>query len=379
MGLATAMWAEIASGRGPNTTSVERLAAQDEAVFSRSQRTELARRIGADVLAAGPLEPLLDAPGVTDVLVNAPDAVWVDRGAGLERTDIQFDDAEAIRRLAVRLASAAGRRLDDASPFVDAVLPSGARLHAILPPLVDGSAHISLRIPSANRPNLQQLVDAGSVPPDIAALLTGMITNKVAFVVSGGTGSGKTTLLGALLAHVAPDERIVLVEDVRELVVDHPHVVRLEGRSANVEGAGEVPLVTLVRQSLRMRPDRVVVGEVRGSEVRELMAALNTGHAGGCGTVHANTPADVPARFEALGALAGMNPQAVRTQLRSAINVVLHVERHSGRRQLASIGLVCGDHDALQVATAWTRHGPGPAWSQLCELAGFAQPCGGLA
>ena len=370
MSLASAMWAEIAQGRGPDADAVHRLAAQDTSVFSPSQQQELARRLGADVLAAGPLEQLLTMPGVTDVLVNAPDRVWVDRGHGLEQVDVPFPDAEAVRRLAVRLASAAGRRLDDASPFVDAVLPQGARLHAILPPLVDGCAHISLRVPSTTRPALGELVAQGCLPASIAELLIAMVKRRVAFVISGGTGSGKTTLLGALLAHVDTTERIVLVEDVRELAIEHPHVVRLEGRRPNVEGAGEVTLVTLVRQSLRMRPDRVVVGEVRGSEVRELMAALNTGHAGGCGTVHANTPADVPARFEALGALAGMSPSSVRTQLRSAIQVVLHVERLSGARQLRSIGLVTGGDEALWVETAWTNQGPGPAWSSFLHLLG---------
>lgn len=370
MGVARGMWQEIASGRGPNSASVSQIVAQDRTIFSASQRQELAERIGADVLAAGPLEELLQLDGVTDVLVNGPGQVWIDRGNELELTALTFDDDEAVRRLAVRLASSAGRRLDDASPFVDAVLPGGARLHAILPPLVEVGAHISLRVPSARRPNLDELVERGSVPETIAKVLKAIVSNKVAFVVSGGTGSGKTTLLGALLAHVAEHERIMLVEDVRELVVDHPHVVRLEGRSPNVEGFGEVTLVTLVRQSLRMRPDRVVVGEVRGGEVRELLTALNTGHAGGCGTVHANTPADVPARFEALGALAGMSPQAVRTQLRSAISLVLHVERYSGGRRLASIGVVTGDHDAVRVETAWSSAGPGPAWGQLRALAG---------
>ena len=371
MGVAEAMWAEIASGRAPDEGSVQRVVARDTSVFSRSQRAELARRIEADVLAAGPLEQLLATPGVTDVLVNSPTQVWVDRGAGLERAAVQFDDVEAVRRLAVRLANSAGRRLDDAAPFVDAVLPGGARLHAILPPLVEGCAHISLRVPGAHRPNLHELVASGSVPANIALVLEALIASKVAFVVSGGTGSGKTTLLGALLGYVSPDERIMLVEDVRELVIEHPHVVRLEARRPNVEGVGEVDLVALVRQSLRMRPDRVVIGEVRGSEVRELMAALNTGHAGGCGTIHANAPADVPARFEALGALAGMRPQAVRTQLRSAIQLVLHVERVAGQRRLASIGVVAGDHDELRVEVAWSGEGEGPAWGQLQALVGL--------
>lgn len=364
------MWREIHAGRGPSEQGVNELVRDSAQVFSIGERERLGRVLGADVLGAGVLEPLFSQPGVTDILVNGPRDVWLDRGNGLERANIELTDADAVRRLAVRLATAAGRRLDDASPYVDCVLPGGVRLHAILPPLVEGSPHLSLRVPAQRRPTLQELIESGSIASDVAPVLRGLIRQRVAFVVSGGTGSGKTTLLGALLADVAADERIVLVEDVRELAIRHPHVVRLEARAPNVEGAGEITLTTLVRQSLRMRPDRVVVGEVRGGEVRELMAALNTGHQGGCGTIHANAPADVPARFEALGALAGMSPSAVRSQLRSALNVVIHVERERAGRRIASIGLIEGDHEGLSVRLAWKDGTAREAWSQLLERCG---------
>jgi pilus assembly protein CpaF len=250
-----------------------------------------------DVLGAGPLEPLLRLPGVTDVLVNGPEQVYVDRGDGLEATAVRFADDESVRRLAQRLAAMAGRRLDDNAPFADLRLPDGSRCHAVLAPVSRPGTTISLRVPPARSFTLDELVAAGTLTDRGAELLKALVDARVAFLVSGGTGSGKTTLLAALLTLVDPGERLVLVEDAAELRPDHPHVVALEGRPPNVEGAGAIDLRTLVRQALRMRPDRLVVGEVRGAEVVELLAALNTGHEGGCGTLHANSAADVPARW----------------------------------------------------------------------------------
>lgn len=291
--------------------------------------------------ALGPLAPLVSDPAVTDVLVNGDAGVWTDRGEGVELSGVLLSDERTVRRLAVRLAGLAGRRLDDSSPWVDGLLPGGVRLHAVLPPLVAGGPHISLRVPRSVAPSLSQLQTWGAVDDLGREVLQAVVRARASFVVTGGTGSGKTTLLAAMLAEVEPRERLVVVEDVRELSIDHPHLVHLQGRSNNVEGRGEVTLTTLVRQSLRMRPDRVVVGEVRGAEVRELLAALNTGHEGGCGTLHANTAADVVSRMEALGALASMAPSAVHAQLSSAIEVVLHVARGGdGRRRLAEVAVL---------------------------------------
>jgi len=283
-----------------------------------------------DVLGAGPLEPLLGLAGVTDVLVNGPAAVYVDRGEGLELTSTRFPDDASVRRLAQRLASAAGRRLDDATPYVDLRLPDGTRFHAVLSPLARPGTVISLRVPRGRVFDLDELRAAGTLTADSATLLRRLVSARLAFLVSGGTGSGKTTLLSALLSLVDPAHRVVVVEDASELRPDHPHVVGLEARPANVEGAGEVPLRVLVRQALRMRPDRVVVGEVRGAEVTDLLAALNTGHEGGCGTLHANSAADVPARVEALAMAAGMPRDAVHSQLASAVDAVVHVARGAG-------------------------------------------------
>jgi pilus assembly protein CpaF len=247
-----------------------------------------------DVVGAGPLEPLLRTDGVTDVLVNGPDEVYLDRGDGLEPTDVRFRDDDSVRRLAQRLAALGGRRLDDAAPYADSRLPDGTRFHAVLAPIARPGTVVSLRVPRARGFSLDELVECGTVTDDGARLLRRVVARRLAFLVCGGTGSGKTTLLASLLSLVSREERIVLVEDASELRPTHPHVVALEARPPNVEGAGVITVRDLVRQALRMRPDRLVVGEVRGGEVVELLAALNTGHEGGCGTIHANSAVDVP-------------------------------------------------------------------------------------
>lgn len=346
------MWEHIRSGEVPTKDRITAVAGAEAAVLGERSAGELGQRWTAEVLGGGPLQPLLDEPDVTDVLVNGPGQVWIDRGDGLQPVDLNLGDEDAVRRLAVRLAAIAGRRLDDASPWVDGQLPGGVRLHAMLPPLVSDGPHLSLRIPRRTGIGLSQLCARGLTDALGERLLTALVEQKVAFVVTGGTGSGKTTLLSSMLAMVPAAERLLVVEDVREMIVEHPHVVRLESRPPNVEGAGEVTLAALVRQALRMRPDRVVVGEVRGAEVRELMSALNTGHEGGCGTLHANSPVDVISRFEALGALGGMAPSAVRSQLASSVRVVVHVQRTPAGRRLAQVGVIGVDEGELRVRPA---------------------------
>lgn len=335
---------------------------------------ELLRR---DVVGAGPLEPLLRLPGVTDVLVNGADQVFVDRGNGLEPTPVRFPDDAAVRRLAQRLAAAAGRRLDDAVPFVDLRLPDGTRLHAVLAPLARPGTVISLRVPSRRSFSLDDLMEAGALTGSGVALVRAIVGARAAFLVSGGTGSGKTTLLAALLGLVDPAERLVLVEDASELRPDHPHVVGLEGRPPNIEGAGAVELRALVRQALRMRPDRLVVGEVRGAEVVDLLAALNTGHDGGCGTLHANSALDVPARVEALALAAGLHREAVHSQFASGVDLVLHLQRdRDGRRRLAQVAVPVRQPDGLvrmELAVSFPAGGDlteGPGAAQLMALLG---------
>jgi len=308
---------------------------------------EVYEALRRDVVGAGPLEPLLRTPGVTDVLVNGPDDVYLDRGDGLERTDVTFADEDAVRRLAQRLAAHAGRRLDDATPYADLRLADGTRFHAVLAPVARPGTVISLRVPRPAGFTLDDLVETGMVAPELAGLLRRVVAARLAFLVTGGTGTGKTTLLSALLGEVGVDERLVLVEDSSELRPRHPHVVALEGRPANVEGAGAIDVRSLVRQALRMRPDRLVVGEVRGGDVVELLAALNTGHEGGCGTLHANSAHDVPARVEALALAAGLGREAAHSQLASALDVVLHLERDRTGRHLAQVAVPTRDERGL--------------------------------
>ena len=327
---------------------------------------------GGQAWLLGPLRSFVDDLTVTDVLVNGGDGVWVDRGAGPERVRIDLGGEAGVRALAVRLAAAAGRRLDESRPWVDARLPGGVRMHAVVPPVSPAGTHVSLRMLRPGRLDLATLDAAGSLPPGWSELLRALVRSRAPFLVTGGTGAGKTTLLAALLSLVPARERIVLVEDVGELYPVHPHVVRLEARHVNVEGRGEVTLADLTRQALRMRPDRIVVGECRGPEVRDLLAALNTGHAGGCATMHANTARDVPARLEALGGAAGLSPAAVAAQAAAAFEAVLHVRREDGRRRLAEIAVLRRAPDgtlAVLPAASWNgrdrvRHEDG-TWPAL--------------
>lgn len=309
----------------------------------------------SELVGAGPLDVLLRDPDTTDVLVNGPDEVWVDRGSGLVRAGVRFGDAAGVRRLAVRLAAAAGRRLDDAQPWADVRLPGGIRLHAVLPPVASAGPYLSLRVLRPRGFTLADLVSAGTVDAVLARLLSAVVTARLAFLVTGGTGSGKTTMLATLLGGVAPGERIVIVEDSGELRPAHPHVVSLEARVANVEGAGAVTMRDLVRQALRMRPDRLVVGEVRGAEVVDLLAALNTGHDGGAGTLHANSAADVPSRLEALAALGGMGREALQSQLLAAVQCVVHLRREGGQRLVEEVSVLHRSADGAAVSPAWQR------------------------
>ncbi|WP_152361174.1 TadA family conjugal transfer-associated ATPase [Microlunatus speluncae] len=326
-----------------------------------------------DSVGAGILEPLLRLPGVTDVVVNGPAEVYVDVGGGLQRTELAFTDEAEVRRLAQRLAASVGRRLDDASPYVDARLPDGTRVHAVLGTLAAPGTCLSLRIPADRSFSLADCVASGSVSEAAADLLIRIVESRSAFLISGGTGSGKTTLLAALLGLVPATERIVIAEDSRELAPRHPHVVRLEGRPANAEGVGTVTLTDLVRQALRMRPDRLVVGEVRGAEVCDLLAALNTGHEGGCGTLHANAATQVPARLEALAALGGMDRSTLHAQLAAAVELVIHLVRdRTGPRRVAEIATLAQDPRTglvvAEPALIFDRGGPprrGPAAARL--------------
>jgi pilus assembly protein CpaF len=343
-------------------------------VLGQATFARLVGRITDELGGAGPLAPLLAEEEVSDVLVNGAE-VWVDRGHGLERVGVDVGRPDDVRRLAQRLAATAGRRLDDGCPYADVPLPDGTRLHAVLPPVAVAGPYLSLRAFRRRVFTLAELVDAGSVSPAGAHLLSTIVAGRIAFLITGGTGTGKTTLLSALLSLVPENERMVLVEDAAELRPAHPHVVTLQARTSNVEGAGGVSLRDLVRQALRMRPDRLVVGECRGSEVVDLLGALNTGHEGGAATLHANTPADVPARLEALGLLGGVPRAALHAQVAAALRVVVHLRRVGGQRVVEEICMLLpdGPERLVRAVPAWHRErGYGPAAEALAGLCGAA-------
>lgn len=298
-----------------------------------------------------PLAEYLDAVDVTDLFINGGAGLFVDRGTGpVAEPGWRATEAE-VRALAVELIGAGGRHIDDASPCVDVRLEGGMRVHAVLPPVSAEGTLISIRVPRLTRPGLGDLQHAGMFGPSMRATIDGVVAGRENFLISGAAGAGKTTLLAALLSAAPANDRIVTIEDVAELRLDHPHHVRLEARQPNLEGAGAIGLARLVREALRMRPDRLVVGECRGEEVRELLSALNTGHDGGAGTVHANSLHDVPARLEALGALAGLHDIALARQVASAIDRVIHVERSGdGVRRIAATGRpVVGARGRLEI------------------------------
>ncbi|AXH35277.1 pilus assembly protein CpaF [Humibacter sp. BT305] len=304
--------------------------------------------------ALRPLERQLADPRVTDVLVNGHRGLWVDRGAGLESEDWDCPDERRLREWATHLVSLGGRHVDEAAPCVDVRLGE-LRVHVVLPPVAGDQTHVSIRVARSRVLDLDEL-DAAGMLAGHREQLEAAVRSRSGLLITGAAGSGKTTLLAALLSCCAVDERIVVVEDVRELRIPHPHVVSLEARQSNLEGAGGISTAELVRQSLRMRPDRLVVGECRGAEIRDLLTALNTGHEGGAGTLHANALADVPARLEAMAALAGLEPRALARQAVSAFDLVVHLERRGGARSIAAVGrLIVDDRGMLDARSEPVR------------------------
>lgn len=310
---------------------------------------------------------LLESPGVTDVLVNGTQ-VWVDRGCGVQKVGWEFSSLSEVRDLAVRMAAAAGARLDEAAPIADGTLPDGTRLHAVLsPPALHGTV-VSLRTSRREVFSLAQLRSAGSVDEVSYQLISALVRARAAVLLSGATGSGKTTMLSAILGLCDPQERLLCIEDVAELRPQHPHVVSLTTRAANVQGKGAIGMVDLLRAAMRMRPDRIVLGECRGAEVREVLAALNTGHEGGWATIHANSAKDVPARLVALGALANMSEATVHAQAQAALDAVVHLQRdRGGQRRVAQVA-VFASQLPLRVETSWDGQNRGPGWAALVQL-----------
>jgi pilus assembly protein CpaF len=285
------------------------------------------------------LESLLSNTNITDILVNGHKEVWIDQGHGLEKIKLTFLNEESVRSLAQKLALSTGRRLDQSQPYVDAQLTKTIRLHAVLSPIANPGTVISLRIHRPQILSLDELVINKTITTSQKDFLNQIIKEKKSFVICGGTGSGKTTLLNSLLSEVNRNQRILIIEDSRELNPQHPHVVSLEGRPANIEGMGLITMKDLIKQSLRMRADRLIIGEVRAAEVIDWLSALNTGHSGSAGTIHANSIHEVVIRFESLGLMAGLSKEAIHSQLRTALDYVIHIERDSdGKRQVKAIG-----------------------------------------
>jgi pilus assembly protein CpaF len=338
--------ADAAAGRRPDgdlPAAVGELVGREAAILPMHEREEIVTRILRDTVGLGPLEELLADPEVEEVMVNGPDCVYVERRGRIEPTEVHFADEAELRNSIERILAPLGRRVDELSPMVDARLADGSRVNVVIPPLaVDGPA-LSIRRFAAARPGPADLVELGTLTPQMCDLLEVAVRERRSVLVSGGTGSGKTTLLNALSAFVAAEERVVTIEDAAELRLQQPHVVRLESRPASVEGRGEVTIRDLLRNALRMRPDRIVIGEVRGPEALDLLTALNTGHRGALSTLHANSPADALRRLETLALMAGVGlpHAAIREQLGRGFELVVHLERLAdGRRVVTEIAEV---------------------------------------
>ena len=324
---------------------IQRIIEEERIVLNQQERHNLVLDIQHEMLGFGPLEPLLGDPTVSDILVNTHAKVYVERRGRLELTDVTFHDNAHLMKIIEKIVSRVGRRVDESSPMVDARLPDGSRVNAIIPPLAVDGPILSIRRFSANPLTAENLLDFKSLTPPMVQVLQALGQAKVNILISGGTGSGKTTLLNLISGFIPGNERIVTIEDAAELQMRQPHVVRLETRPANIEGKGEVTQRALVRNALRMRPDRIILGEVRGAEALDMLQAMNTGHEGSLATIHSNTPRDALARLENMVGMAGVNltPRATRQQVCSAVTVVLQVTRLTdGARKLVSMQEITG-------------------------------------
>ncbi len=347
-------------------TMVERLLAEETLAINDVERKSLVRDIQHEVLGLGPLEPLMADPTISDILVNTYRQVYVERKGKLELTDVRFENEAHLIKIIDKIVSGVGRRVDESSPMVDARLPDGSRVNAIIPPLAIDGALLSIRRFAVIPLRMDDFLQMKSLTPEMAQIIEGLVKAKVNLLISGGTGTGKTTLLNILSGYIPLTERVITIEDAAELQLQQPHVVRLEVRPPNIEGKGEVTQRLLVRNSLRMRPDRIIVGEVRGAEVLDMLQAMNTGHEGSMTTVHANTPRDALTRLENMAGMAGLNlpPKTMRQQISSALTAIVHVARLSdGKRKITSIQEITGmesDIITMQEIFAFEQTGVAP-------------------
>ncbi|HEY4779899.1 MAG TPA: CpaF family protein [Solirubrobacterales bacterium] len=356
--------AEVArggEGGGDLRDAVRELVDEQAVLLGAADREEIAARIVRDSVGLGPLEVLLANPAVEEVMVNGPDTVYIERAGRIEATDVAFADEEELRNAIERILAPLGRRVDELSPMVDARLADGSRVNVVIPPLAIDGPLVSIRRFGARRPGPDELVALGTLDVAQRQALEAAVRGHRSILVSGGTGSGKTTLLNALSSFVDPGERVVTIEDAAELRLQQPHVVRMESRPAGVEGRGEVTIRDLLRNALRMRPDRIVIGEVRGPEALDLLTALNTGHDGALSTVHANSPADALSRLETLALMAGVGlpHAAVAEQVQRGIDLVVHLERRAGgARVVTEIAEVVRAADTTAVRTMGSAAAP---------------------
>ncbi|WP_175534723.1 CpaF family protein [Thiocapsa roseopersicina] len=336
---------EDAQARTQIQEACERLMNQQSLPFNTQTRQRIIKEIQNEILGLGPLEGLLADPAISDILVNGPSQIYIERNGRLELSSARFDNDRHLMTIIDRIVSRVGRRIDESSPMVDARLPDGSRVNAIIPPLALNGAVMSIRRFSVDRLTMERLVELGELTPTVGRVLQAAVRGRLNILISGGTGTGKTTLLNVLSGFIPPDERVVTIEDSAELQLQQPHVVRLETRPPNIEGRGEVAQRDLVRNSLRMRPDRIVVGEVRGAEALDMLQAMNTGHDGSLTTIHANAPRDALTRIESMVAMSGVNlpSRPLRAQIASALDLVIQLERHEdGHRRVVSIQEING-------------------------------------
>jgi pilus assembly protein CpaF len=340
-------------------TEVGELVGESAAILSPERRAQIRDLILRDTVGLGPLEELLADPEVEELMVNGHRSVYVERRGRIEATEVRFESEQQLRDAIERILAPVGRRVDELSPMADARLADGSRVNVVIPPLaVDGPA-LSVRRFTAARPDPDELIERGTLTDEVSALLEEAVRERRSILVSGGTGSGKTTLLNAVSGWIDPGERVVTIEDAAELALRQPHVVRLESRPASVEGRGEVTIRDLLRNALRMRPDRIVIGEVRGAEALDLLTALNTGHEGALSTVHANSPQDALRRVETLALMAGLGlpHEAIREQLGRGVDLVVHMSRGpQGRRLVSELGEVRRAAGGVGIRELWRRH-----------------------
>jgi len=358
---------------------IDELLTADGTALSGSERTSFVELVLDDVMGLGPIEPLLDDSTISEVMVNSTDPVYIERAGKIEQTGVRFATEEHLRRVIDRIVAGVGRRVDEASPMVDARLPDGSRVNAIIPPLAVDGPVLTIRKFSNDKLGVDQLIDMGAITPEVANLLGAAVRGAKTILVSGGTGTGKTTLLNILSSYIPNTERIVTIEDAVELQLRQEHVIRLESRPPNLEGQGQITIRDLVRNSLRMRPDRIIVGEVRGAEALDMLQAINTGHDGSLATIHANTPRDALSRLETMVLMAGFDLplKAIREQIASGLDIIVQLTRfRDGSRRVTQLSEIVGMEGEIITMSDLYKFERQPGYNADGKVVGVLQSTG---